>query len=92
MIDKPTISFSFWLILKLFFYLGFENSISFAKSSSGHKKTPTQLIKTVSVDISEVSYCYINNLPISLECLYRILGIWHHQSLLLILVLLKFED
>jgi len=46
----------------------------------------------VSVDISEVSYCYINNLPISLECLYRILGIWHHQSLLLILVLLKFED
>ena len=46
----------------------------------------------VSVDISEVSYCYINNLPISLECLYRILGIWHHQSLLLILVLLKFVD
>ncbi len=46
----------------------------------------------VSVDISEVSYCYINNLPISLEYLYRILDIWHHQSLLLILVLLKFED
>ena len=54
------------------------------------EKTPIQV--AVSVDISEVSYCYINNLPISLECLYRILGIWHHQSLLLILVLLKFED
>ncbi len=58
--------------------------------ASGQKKYRYR--GAVSVDISEVSYCYINNLPISLECLYRILGIWHHQSLLLILVLLKFED
>ncbi len=39
----------------------------------GQKNTDTG--GAVSVDISEVSYCYINNLPISLECLYRILGI-----------------